>query len=110
MKVENVFYISNICVKVGDFGFSIVSKKGEMLNIFCGFFFYVVFEFFRDEYYVGVYVDIWVLGVFLYFMVIGIMLFRVETVVKLKKSILEGTYSVFSYVSAFCFRFIRGVL
>lgn len=110
LKAENVFYTSNTCVKVGDFGFSTVSKKGEMLNTFCGSPPYAAPELFRDEHYVGVYVDIWALGVLLFFMVTGTMPFRAETVAKLKKSILEGTYSVPPYVSEPCLRLIRGVL
>ncbi|KAB0369730.1 hypothetical protein FD755_018723 [Muntiacus reevesi] len=110
LKAENVFYTNNTCVKVGDFGFSTVSKKGEMLNTFCGSPPYAAPELFRDEHYVGVYVDIWALGVLLYFMVTGTMPFRAETVAKLKKSILEGTYSVPPHVSEPCLRLIRGVL
>lgn len=110
LKAENVFYANNTCVKVGDFGFSTVSKKGEMLNTFCGSPPYAAPELFRDEHYVGVYVDIWALGVLLYFMVTGTMPFRAETVAKLKKSILEGAYSVPPHVSAPCLRLIRGVL
>ncbi|TEA25636.1 hypothetical protein DBR06_SOUSAS2510051 [Sousa chinensis] len=110
LKAENVFYTNNTCVKVGDFGFSTVSKKGEMLNTFCGSPPYAAPELFRDEHYVGVYVDIWALGVLLYFMVTGTMPFRAETVAKLKKSILEGTYSEPPHVSEPCLRLIRGVL
>ncbi|XP_035923123.1 serine/threonine-protein kinase NIM1 isoform X1 [Halichoerus grypus] len=110
LKAENVFYTSNTCVKVGDFGFSTVSKKGEMLNTFCGSPPYAAPELFRDEHYVGIYVDIWALGVLLYFMVTGTMPFRAETVAKLKKSILEGAYSVPPHVSEPCLRLIRGVL
>ncbi|XP_048224382.1 serine/threonine-protein kinase NIM1 [Perognathus longimembris pacificus] len=110
LKAENVFYTSSTCVKVGDFGFSTVSKKGEMLNTFCGSPPYAAPELFRDEHYVGVYVDIWALGVLLYFMVTGMMPFRAETVAKLKKSILEGSYNVPPHVSEACHRLIRGVL
>ncbi|KAM9509750.1 serine/threonine-protein kinase NIM1 isoform 2-T2 [Guaruba guarouba] len=110
LKAENVFYTSNTCVKVGDFGFSTVSKRDETLNTFCGSPPYAAPELFRDENYVGIYVDIWALGILLYFMTTGIMPFRADTVAKLKKSILEGTYSLPSCLSETCQKLIKGVL
>lgn len=110
LKAENVFYTSNTCVKVGDFGFSTVSKKEEMLNTFCGSPPYAAPELFRDESYVGIYVDIWALGILLYFMTTGTMPFRADTVAKLKKCILEGTYVLPPFLSEACQQLIRGVL
>ena len=47
------------------------------------------------------------MGILLYFMVTGLMPFRAENVGKLKKSILEGHYSIPPHVSDECQQLIR---
>ncbi|GFN96706.1 serine/threonine-protein kinase nim1 [Plakobranchus ocellatus] len=110
LKAENVFYASPRWIKIGDFGFSTVARIGETLNTFCGSPPYAAPELFKDEHYYGVFVDVWALGILLYFMVTGLMPFRAETVAKLKKCILDGSYTVPSYVSDSCVFLIRSIL
>ncbi|XP_018603673.2 serine/threonine-protein kinase NIM1-like [Scleropages formosus] len=110
LKAENVFCCHGGLVKVGDFGFSTFSRRDEMLDTFCGSPPYAAPELFRDERYVGIYVDVWALGVILFFMVTGTMPFRAETVPKLRRLILEGAYAMPPWVPRACRRLIQGLL
>ncbi|XP_014668207.1 PREDICTED: serine/threonine-protein kinase NIM1-like, partial [Priapulus caudatus] len=110
IKAENVFFAGQQMVKMGDFGFSTMSQPDQQLNTFCGSPPYAAPELFRDENYIGCYVDIWALGILLYFMVTGMMPFRADTVGKLKKLILDGTYVIPTHTSDSCQFLIRNVL
>lgn len=103
IKAENVFLSSNGTVKLGDLGFStVISSPDQHLNTFCGSPPYAAPELFKDDYYLGRFVDIWALGVLLYFMVTGAMPFRADTVGKLKRKILDGTFHVPEHVTENC--------
>jgi serine/threonine-protein kinase NIM1 len=107
IKSENVFFAKARLIKLGDFGFSTYSEKDQTLTTFCGSPPYAAPELFRDENYIGVYVDIWALGILIYFMVTGQMPFRADNVGKLKKFILDGQYLIPSHVSEQCQQMIR---
>uniref|UniRef100_A0A4W4H9N8 non-specific serine/threonine protein kinase n=1 Tax=Electrophorus electricus TaxID=8005 RepID=A0A4W4H9N8_ELEEL len=62
LKAQNVFYGAGHVVKVGDFSFSAEVRPDEVLSTFCGSLPYAAPELFRDEAYVGSFVDLWALG------------------------------------------------
>ncbi|KAM9735447.1 serine/threonine-protein kinase NIM1 [Menidia menidia] len=111
LKAENVLFTSSGCVKVADFGFSTrVSQRNSTLDTFCGSPPYAAPELFHDESYVGPPVDVWAMGVLLFFMVTGTMPFRAETMGKLRRCIIEGSYTVPPWVPGPCQRLIKGIL
>lgn len=111
LKAENVLFTCNGCVKVADFGFSTqVSNHNNTLDTFCGSPPYAAPELFRDDSYLGPPVDVWAMGVLLFFMVTSTMPFRAETMGKLRRSIIEGNYTIPPWVPGPCQRLIKGIL
>jgi len=94
----------------GSDGYSAEFGPAAALTTFCGSPPYAAPELFCDDNYYGVFVDIWALGILLYFMVVGILPFRADTVGKLKKCILEGSYTIPSFVSDSCRSLVCGIL
>jgi len=120
LKAENILFANVRAIKVADFGFSTPVDGSDgyspefgpaaALTTFCGSPPYAAPELFCDDYYYGVFVDVWALGILLYFMVVGVLPFRADTVGKLKKCILDGSYTIPSFVSNSCRSLVRGIL
>ncbi|KAJ1369714.1 G2-specific protein kinase nim-1 [Parelaphostrongylus tenuis] len=99
IKAENIMFTEPGIVKLVDFGFScMIPSATEQLTTFCGSPPYAAPELFRDESYNGPKVDIWALGILLHFMLIGVTPFRGESVSDLKKSILQGSFTLPMYL------------
>ncbi|ESO00628.1 hypothetical protein HELRODRAFT_131017, partial [Helobdella robusta] len=110
LKAENLLLDSGLNVKVADFGFSNISKPGELLRTHCGSPPYAAPELFEGKEYDGPKVDIWSLGIVLYVLVVGSLPFDGKTLQELRSSILAGKFRVPFFMSTECEKLIRRLL
>ena len=102
IKSENILIEQNTnIIKIIDFGFSNIygDKDKEILNTACGSPFYAPPEMLRGESYKGGGVDIWSVGVVLFAMICGYLPFEGEENSELYKKIIDGKFSIPSYIS-----------
>lgn len=71
LKLENALIDGEKNIKIIDFGFSVSTKKEEILKNFCGTPSYMAPEIVTRKEYNGMYADVWALGVMLYIMLSG---------------------------------------
>ncbi|KAK4474793.1 hypothetical protein MN116_001912 [Schistosoma mekongi] len=110
LKAENVFIVSNLYVKLGDFGFSKCVDPDAALTTFCGSPPYAAPELFVSDSYTGPAVDLWALGVLIFYMVVGNLPFEANSLHKIKRLILSGDYRIPAYITPNCQALISGLL
>ncbi|XP_055389182.1 serine/threonine-protein kinase par-1 isoform X3 [Condylostylus longicornis] len=110
LKAENLLLDSNMNIKIADFGFSNMYKRGELLATWCGSPPYAAPEVFEGKKYTGPEIDIWSLGVVLYVLVCGALPFDGSTLQSLRDRVLSGRFRIPFFMSSDCENLIRKML
>jgi tRNA A-37 threonylcarbamoyl transferase component Bud32 len=90
LKLENILYSKEGCVKMIDFGFACCSKTRQRLN--CGTPTYMSPELCLKKDYLGSAVDMWALGVLIYRVLTGYYPFNGKTTRELENRIADGKF------------------
>lgn len=99
LKPENLLLTSNGLVKIVDFGLSNIYAKNNLLKTACGSPCYAAPEMIAGRQYQGLKADLWSLGVILYAMVCGYLPFEDKNTNNLYWKIMNGEYSIPSFIS-----------
>src|SRR5688572_30615744 len=99
LKPENILIGSNKNIKLGDFGFSNLTRDGKSLVTSCGSPNYAAPELINDSPYCGKAVDIWSCGVILYACLTGTLPFDKENIAALFEQISKGCYYMPPFLS-----------
>ncbi|XP_037915898.1 serine/threonine-protein kinase SIK2-like isoform X2 [Hermetia illucens] len=110
LKAENLLLDSNMNIKIADFGFSNMYKRGELLATWCGSPPYAAPEVFEGKKYTGPEIDVWSLGVVLYVLVCGALPFDGSTLQSLRDRVLSGRFRIPFFMSSDCENLIRKML
>lgn len=98
LKPENLLLDENMNVKIADFGLSNIMTDGNFLKTSCGLPNYAAPEVISGKLYAGPEVDVWLCGVILYVMLCGRLPFDDEFIPALFRKILNGVYTLPSYL------------
>lgn len=110
LKPENLLLDHKKEIKIADFGLSNIYQNDEMLKTACGSPCYAAPEMLMGKAYYGLKVDIWSCGVILYAMICGYLPFEEKNNNLLYKKIIEGKFSIPSFVSESAKDLIRKIL
>ncbi|KAI1732853.1 protein kinase domain-containing protein [Ditylenchus destructor] len=112
LKPENLLLKEDLQLKVIDFGLCARPKYGlsHKLQTCCGSPAYAAPELIQSTAYFGNEADVWSMGVLLYALLCGALPFEDESMPKLYKKILAGTYYEPQFLSAQSKELLRGML